>query len=83
MPSASGMPESTPSADTRLQDISQGVATATEEQSTETANISNNLVELEKESEELDREASTISERAGGLLESVDKLKLEVSRFVI
>jgi methyl-accepting chemotaxis protein len=67
----------------RLQDISQSVATATEEQSTETANISKNLVELEKESEQLDREASTISERANGLLETVDKLKSEVSRFAI
>jgi len=67
----------------RLQDINSGVATATEEQSSETANISNNLVELEKESEQLDREASVISERATGLLETVNKLKLEVSRFVI
>lgn len=67
----------------RLQDISHGVATAAEEQSVEAANIAKNLDELETESEQLDREASTISERATGLLETVDKLKSEVSRFAV
>lgn len=67
----------------RLLDISHGVAAAAEEQSAGTANIANNLVELQRESEQLDQEASTISERANGLLESVDKLKSEISRFVV
>jgi len=65
----------------RLQDISHGVAAAAEEQSAGTANISNNLAELQKESERLDREASTISSRSSGLLETVDKLQSEISRF--
>ena len=67
----------------RLQDVSGLVATATEEQSTETSCISKNLIELEKESEQLDQEASTITERANDLLETVDKLKTEVSRFEV
>ena len=67
----------------RLLDISHGVATAAEEQSVEAANIAKNLDELEKESEQLNGEASAITDRSNGLLETVDKLKLEVSRFVI
>ena len=66
-----------------MQDVSGLVATATEEQSTETSCISKNLIELEKESEQLDQEASTITERANDLLETVDKLKTEVSRFEV
>ena len=67
----------------RLQDISHGVATAAEEQSFEAANIANNLGELEKESEQLDLEASSIAERTNSLLDTVDKLKSQVSRFIV
>ena len=67
----------------RLQDISHGVATAAEEQSFEAANIANNLGSLEKESEQLDKEASSIAERTSALLETVDKLKSQVSRFIV
>jgi len=67
----------------RLQDISHGVATAAEEQSFEAANIANNLGSLENESEQLDKEASSIAERTNALLETVDKLKSQVSRFIV